>query len=765
MGRKVQIAPGKLVADEKGQSLILVLVLMLVSSLTIAPLLAYMGTGLKTGQAYEEKAEELYAADAGVEDAVWQIQYDYLDSLFTSPTYDAYDYTTVWTYDLPEKINDESVTVTLENVWIPKDITPPNRIEARTIIETGKLIVAGSVPEASTYEIKITYYPGVGENLMMETLGIWLPVGFSYVEGSSNLEADPDKDYYSEPVIEPYAGGQAVIWSFGYVPFEVFPGIVPGASPMTSTVTFQFTSSQVGCSLRAVSWITTTGVDDIPLSWDADAKVFRITSAASDTEIEAYVIKSELRKLGSAIAGDYRAIGNTLMIDQYGGGPERDTLLAESDAVVNDIPSDAHVVAAYLYWSGWFEESVLQSIWEDDCANFNNWTAGIAWEIHDGAFRGHLGGGNDPDNPDRQLIMNSSVDLSSYASGTIMVSWEQWENGRLELGDALKFQFSGDGGSSWSDLITAFSNDIGSSPESFRYTIPDEYLTNDFEMRFYLEEFGDSGEYCYIDNFAIAESVLVADTSAIFRIDGTQVYFDEEGLPQIGVKEITASEWSVLENEPGEYSYSCYLDVTELVREFSEEGDYGNHPGNGTYTVGGVSADTDNDWSYAAWSLIIIYTSPETQGHQLHLYDQFIYSDMHQNIDFDGDGEPGGTITGFITPEPVAGEDYAAKLTAFIGEGDDVYEGDSILLNSVYLSNDESPWNNVWNSQSPGISEDGIDIDTFYISWESGLLEPDDSSAHVDLPTGWDSWNLVYIILSFRSATISSGTIHYLIRR
>jgi len=29
--------------------------------------------------------------------------------------------------------------------------------------------------------------------------------------------------------------------------------------------------------------------------------------------------------------------------------------------------------------------------------------------------------------------------------------------------------------------------------------------------------------------------------------------------------------------------------------------------GNGKYTVGGVDADTDDEWSYAGWSLIIIW--------------------------------------------------------------------------------------------------------------------------------------------------------------
>ena len=64
----------RLVRDEKGASLVLVLILLLISGLIIGPLLSYMGTGLITGQVYEMRTNELYAADAGVEDAIWKIQ-------------------------------------------------------------------------------------------------------------------------------------------------------------------------------------------------------------------------------------------------------------------------------------------------------------------------------------------------------------------------------------------------------------------------------------------------------------------------------------------------------------------------------------------------------------------------------------------------------------------------------------------------------------------------------------------------------------------
>ena len=65
----------RLARDEKGASLVLVLILLLISGLIIGPLLSYMGTGLITGEVYEMRTAELYAADAGVEDAIWKIQH------------------------------------------------------------------------------------------------------------------------------------------------------------------------------------------------------------------------------------------------------------------------------------------------------------------------------------------------------------------------------------------------------------------------------------------------------------------------------------------------------------------------------------------------------------------------------------------------------------------------------------------------------------------------------------------------------------------
>ncbi|MFC2026578.1 TadE/TadG family type IV pilus assembly protein [Chloroflexota bacterium] len=64
----------KMIKNEGGQALLLVIALLGVGGIMLAPMLAFMGTGLETGRVYESKERVIYAADAGVEEAIWNIQ-------------------------------------------------------------------------------------------------------------------------------------------------------------------------------------------------------------------------------------------------------------------------------------------------------------------------------------------------------------------------------------------------------------------------------------------------------------------------------------------------------------------------------------------------------------------------------------------------------------------------------------------------------------------------------------------------------------------
>jgi cytoskeletal protein CcmA (bactofilin family) len=70
----MKIAVKRLIKDEKGKALLMDLILLVVGGLILTPLLGLMATGLVTGQVYEKKTYELYAADAGVEYGIWHLQ-------------------------------------------------------------------------------------------------------------------------------------------------------------------------------------------------------------------------------------------------------------------------------------------------------------------------------------------------------------------------------------------------------------------------------------------------------------------------------------------------------------------------------------------------------------------------------------------------------------------------------------------------------------------------------------------------------------------
>jgi hypothetical protein len=316
-------------------------------------------------------------------------------------------------------------------------------------------------------------------------------------------------------------------------------------------------------------------------------------------------------------------------------------------------------------------------------------------------------------------------------------------------------------------------------------------MTSAFKFRFYTN-FNDTGEYINLDNIAVQN--VTPDTSITFSIAGQQVSLDADGNPQLGGA-LTADSFSVLKNATG-YSYACKADVSKLVKKYPIVAGETHHTGNAQYTVGSVTADTGNEISYAGWSIVIVYFSPQTAGHYLYLRDVFSYTFGGEDLDFDYDGTPGGDIEGFVIPEPIKNKDgvvieaNAAKLTCFVGEGDSWYAGDYVALNApdglrsnpadyttyeiyklwdgITLTtpspvNNASHPNNVWNSQSVGMSEPGVDIDTFEITWASQLLKPGDTKLHLDMYTQTDQWNIVYFIISVRSKVVTGGTGHYVI--
>lgn len=104
----------RLARDETGAAMVLALVLLLISGLIVGPLLSYMGSGLLVGEVYEVRTDELYAADAGMEDAVWKIQHPREAGLPGCGNQWIYTYPGL--YDPVFEVNDKDVGVTIQHL-------------------------------------------------------------------------------------------------------------------------------------------------------------------------------------------------------------------------------------------------------------------------------------------------------------------------------------------------------------------------------------------------------------------------------------------------------------------------------------------------------------------------------------------------------------------------------------------------------------------------------------------------------------------------
>lgn len=102
----MRIVTSRLIKNESGQAMILALLLLLVGGLITAPLVAFTGNSVLNGKVYEHRTAEVYAADAGVEDALWRIQHGDVVLCPGNPSHG---------YTIPDS-NGQTVNVTITSV-------------------------------------------------------------------------------------------------------------------------------------------------------------------------------------------------------------------------------------------------------------------------------------------------------------------------------------------------------------------------------------------------------------------------------------------------------------------------------------------------------------------------------------------------------------------------------------------------------------------------------------------------------------------------
>ncbi len=180
-GEKRKIDVRRLIRDEKGQALVMVLILLLVGGLITGPLLSYMGTGFSTGEVYEKRTVELYAADAGVEDAIWKIQQGEVALCPGDPTYD---------YTISD-VNGKSVDVTITSFDGSGNLTLTYRVVATA---TGD----GSGTEIEAYIFGINPY-GDYEGLLGQVLTSQGEIDLQGANVTPSEGEHSPVEYYEDP--------------------------------------------------------------------------------------------------------------------------------------------------------------------------------------------------------------------------------------------------------------------------------------------------------------------------------------------------------------------------------------------------------------------------------------------------------------------------------------------------------------------------------------------------------------------------------------
>jgi len=666
---------------EAGQALPMALVLLFVGVLIIIPVLSLSTTNLKATQESDQRNRDIYAADAGIEDGLWKVGHNDLpESMLGEWDEDTYNQTHDYVmYDSadPEDIvtvNDRNVDVGITPIWVLDDLEDIPSQQGRT--PDDRLITYGTLISDSVYEIVIFYDGSLG-TVLIERIGIWLPPGFNYVWGSSNLEQGTGHPYHCIPLIEDHNGGKSVTWNYAGINYNDLP-----PSGNRRIVTFEFTPEE---DFRETFCWTRTNNNTVKLAWDTSKKIYEIESAApaaseTQTTIVAHSVRREFQALGGALAGDYQSTGNTVMRDHDNDySNKRERLYRETAATIRSktedptygIPNDATVERVFLYWSGW------------KCKPWR------AWNLTDTQLQAL---------PEQKGV--NKVALKVTVGGVTM------PNTIITASDKQ-----------------ALRNGTSYSQHGWSYA-------------------------CFADITDVVAS-----------------YFEGAEVPFYGYGTYTLGHWDIGASENSTYHYRLYnWNESHTSESYTSWTRYPlGSPRDGGETDSTSSPyyedyDDQDEWSYSAWSVVVIYASPSTAGHHLYVFDQFLYCNSYQTLNF--------TIRGFLAPEDVRYDPNAARMSCFVGEGDSIYSGDSFQINGVSLSDSYNPVNNVWNSRSNVLggtpTDNGIDIDSFSVQYPT--IEPGDTEAQIRIPSGVDIWNLVYMILSFRSEITTGGTIDYTIR-
>lgn len=250
----------EVIKGETGQVLPAVLVLMLIGGLLIAPSLSYASTSLNAGQIFEKKVNGLYAADAGVEYALW-----YLKKFSSLPE------------ELPEiVVNQMQVAIDTE------DTGEEYTLYKGGFVSTGdkyySLAVYGELDEETyQYTITVAWQPASeSQTISLGEVGVRLPLGYEYEPDSAFGFGDNLSTGEPEDTLDG-AGAHMLNWTFGtpspYVTNPEKPNPVPERTQM-------FYVTGEGALEGDYTWVGTHGHVPIGTVGEIVGKLYRIKATA-----------------------------------------------------------------------------------------------------------------------------------------------------------------------------------------------------------------------------------------------------------------------------------------------------------------------------------------------------------------------------------------------------------------------------------------------------------------------------------------------------
>lgn len=172
---------------QAGQALPIVLMALGAGALMIGPVLGYVSTGLNSLRRGAEAVAQYYAADAGVEHAIWRLRYGGLT--IPSDTPFAYTYSTVNKLPVDLTLLNKSPSTDAEcahNQW------PETQEERVTVARTVSPVTAPpGMP--TTFDFSVRFENVGTSTIHFFEVGFTLPSGFTYVTGSASgfVTSDP----------------------------------------------------------------------------------------------------------------------------------------------------------------------------------------------------------------------------------------------------------------------------------------------------------------------------------------------------------------------------------------------------------------------------------------------------------------------------------------------------------------------------------------------------------------------------------------------